>query len=95
MVQKRSIKEAFSPAQELGHALNGVITKIFEKGFGFISCPHFRSDVFFHLKDINVPFDAELRGVDVKFDVMKRKKGVFAVNVKIVNVISKDSKGKP
>jgi cold shock CspA family protein len=52
------------------------------KGFGFIKDPDLREDVFVHINNVV----GEIKeGAKVTFDLEKGKKGLVAVNVKMVN----------
>lgn len=64
----------------------GVIVKVFPKGFGFVSVDGVSDNIFFHLKELSVEFSLFLRGEPVTCDVKERKKGLFATNVKLHNV---------
>lgn len=66
--------------------MQGVIKKIMDKGFGFISSTELQKDVFFHMKSLmNVEFDDLQEGDAVSFDVEKSPKGMNAVNVERID----------
>ena len=61
---------------------NGVIARITDRGFGFISPEGGDSDLFFHLNELkNVQFDELKEGDKVTFEVAEGPKGLNAVNV--------------
>lgn len=62
----------------------GVIKKLTEKGFGFISSEGQNKDIFFHAKSlIGVPFNELKEGTAVTFDIEESPKGPNAVNVRV------------
>ncbi len=62
--------------------MTGVIKKLTDKGFGFISAEGMEKDVFFHGNSlVNVRFDELREGDTVTFDVEDSPKGKNAVNV--------------
>lgn len=65
--------------------MNGVIKKLTDKGFGFITSEGLGKDLFFHGNAlVGVTFE-ELHGGDaVSFDTEESPKGLNAVNVKRV-----------
>lgn len=62
--------------------MNGVIKKLTDKGFGFISADGLEKDLFFHSKGlVGVTFDELHEGDTVTFDTEESPKGMNAVNV--------------
>ncbi len=62
--------------------MKGVIKKVTEKGFGFISADGMGKDVFFHSNSlVGVRFDELREGEAVTFDTEETPKGMNAVNV--------------
>lgn len=62
--------------------MKGVIKKITDKGFGFISSESLGKDVFFHSNSlVGVTFDELREGDAVSFDTEESPKGLNAVNV--------------
>jgi len=62
--------------------MTGIIKKITDKGFGFISSDELPKDVFFHSKNlVGVLFDELREGEAVSFDTEDSPKGMNAVNV--------------
>ena len=62
--------------------MNGVIKKLTDKGFGFISREGESKDLFFHSKSlVGVQFAELHEGDAVTFDVEDSPKGPNAVNV--------------
>lgn len=65
--------------------MNGVIKKLTDKGFGFITPEGESKDLFFHSNSlVGVRFDELSEGEQVTFDVEDSPKGKNAVNVKRV-----------
>ncbi len=63
--------------------MNGIIKKLTDKGFGFISAEGMEKDLFFHSKSlVGVQFDELQEGDAVTFDTEDSPKGMNAVNVK-------------
>jgi len=63
----------------------GVIKKVTDKGFGFITVEGMPKDLFFHSNSlVDVTFDELREGDNVSFDVEDSPKGKNAVNVKRV-----------
>ena len=63
--------------------MNGVIKKLTDKGFGFITVEGQEKDLFFHSKSlVDVQFSDLHEGDAVSFDVEDSPKGPNAVNVK-------------
>ncbi len=64
--------------------MNGVIKKLTDKGFGFISSESLEKDVFFHSNSlVGVQFNELHEGQAVSFDTEDSPKGLNAVNVKL------------
>ncbi len=62
--------------------MNGVIKKLTDKGFGFITVEGQEKDLFFHSKSlVGVQFDELHEGDAVTFDTEDSPKGMNAVNV--------------
>lgn len=69
--------------------MNGVIKKLTEKGFGFITPEGGEKDLFFHSNSlVDVEFDSLREGDAVSFDVEESPKGPNAVNVKLVPAVA-------
>ncbi|MBI2120622.1 MAG: cold shock domain-containing protein [Parcubacteria group bacterium] len=65
--------------------MTGVIKKLTEKGFGFISGEGLEKDLFFHMNAlVGVHFDELHEGDSVSFDTEESPKGLNAVNVQRV-----------
>ncbi len=63
--------------------MTGVIKKITDKGFGFISSEELGKDLFFHSNSlVDVRFDELREGDMLTFEVEESPKGPNAVNVK-------------
>jgi CspA family cold shock protein len=63
--------------------MNGVIKRLTDKGFGFITPEGAEKDVFFHVSAlVDVSFDDLREGDKVTFDTEDSDKGPRAVNVK-------------
>ena len=63
--------------------MNGVIKKLTDRGFGFITVEGQEKDLFFHGKSlVGVQFDELHEGDAVTFDTEDSPKGMNAVNVK-------------
>ena len=63
--------------------MNGIIKKITDKGFGFITIEGREKDVFFHSNSlVDVSFDELREGDAVTCDIEDSQKGPNAVNVK-------------
>jgi len=63
--------------------MTGVVKKLTDKGFGFISAEGMEKDVFFHGNSlVDVSFNELREGDAVSFDVEDSPKGKNAVNVK-------------
>lgn len=62
--------------------MNGVIKKVTEKGFGFISADGLEKDLFFHSNAlVGVSFEELREGDKVTFETEDTPKGKNAVNV--------------
>jgi cold shock protein len=67
--------------------MNGVIKKLTDKGFGFITPDGEEKDLFFHSNSlVGVRFDELKEGDKVTFEVEDSPKGKNAVNVQRVAV---------
>lgn len=65
--------------------MNGVIKKLTDKGFGFITVEGQSNDLFFHSNSlVDVRFDELHEGDQVTFEVEDTPKGKNATNVKRV-----------
>ena len=65
--------------------MNGVIKKLTDKGFGFITVEGQQKDLFFHSKSlVDVQFSDLHEGDSVSFEMEESDKGPNAVNVKRV-----------
>ena len=65
--------------------MTGIIKKITDKGFGFITPEGEAKDVFFHSNSlVGIRFDELREGDAVSFDVEESPKGPNAVNVQRV-----------
>jgi CspA family cold shock protein len=63
--------------------MNGVIKKLTEKGFGFITPENGGKDIFFHSNSlVDVQFSELHEGDAVTFETEESPKGMNAVNVK-------------
>ena len=62
--------------------MTGVIKKLTDKGFGFISGEGLEKDLFFHMNSLSgVSFDELREGDNVSFETEESPKGLSAVNV--------------
>jgi len=59
----------------------GTITKITDRGFGFIKPDGEEKDLFFHAKEVNGEFNSLMEGDVVTFEKADGPKGPNAVNV--------------
>ncbi len=60
----------------------GTITRVMDKGFGFISVEGRDKDLFFHMNELNgVDFDSLKEGDVVEFEIVDGPKGESAVNI--------------
>ncbi|MBU0578334.1 cold shock domain-containing protein [Patescibacteria group bacterium] len=65
--------------------MEGIIKKLNEKGFGFITPEGETKDVFFHRNDlVDADFNDLREGDKVAFEVEAAEKGPKAVNVTVV-----------
>jgi len=63
--------------------MTGVIKKLIDKGFGFISAEGLEKDLFFHSNSlVDVQFTELHEGDAVSFEVEQSPKGPNATNVK-------------
>lgn len=78
------IKEVRKEAQteRLAYAEAGTISRLTEKGFGFISTGSREEDIFFHMNDLtNVSFDELREGDAVTFTISRGPMGLVAQSV--------------
>lgn len=62
--------------------MNGVIKKLTDKGFGFITSPELSKDLFFHSNAlVDVAFNDLREGDALSFEIEDSPKGQNAVNV--------------
>lgn len=62
--------------------MTGVIKKLADKGFGFISAEGLEKDLFFHMNSlVGTSFDELREGDAVSFETEETPKGLSAVNV--------------
>lgn len=62
--------------------MTGIIKKLTDKGFGFITPEGGEKDVFFHSKAlVDVAFDSLREGDAMTFDVEQSDRGPNAINV--------------
>jgi CspA family cold shock protein len=60
----------------------GKITRVTDRGFGFIAIDGESKDLFFHSNELkNVQFDELREGDEVTFEVAEGQKGQNAVNI--------------
>ena len=65
--------------------MEGIIKKLNEKGFGFITPEGEDKDVFFHRNDlVDADFDSLNEGDKVTFDIEEGQKGPAATNVTVL-----------
>lgn len=64
----------------------GIIARLTEKGFGFISREGEEKDLFFHMNElVNVEYNNLNEGDKVTFEVTEGPKGLNATKVSLVN----------
>ncbi len=64
--------------------MNGVIKKITDRGFGFISSEELGKDLFFHSNAlVGVEFTELREGAAVSFETEESPKGLNAINVQL------------
>ncbi len=63
--------------------MKGTITKITDRGFGFIKPDGQEKDLFFHAKEVNGEFNSLQEGDVVSFEMAEGPKGPNAVNVTV------------
>ncbi len=62
--------------------MEGVITKLTDRGFGFIKRNDGEKDIFFHSNELkNVQYNELQEGDKVSFEIAKSPKGLNAINV--------------
>ncbi len=72
-----------APVPQAVVRLKGIICTV-KEGFGFIKCPEFPNNVFFHFSALqNCDFDEVIEGDSVLFSVEQRDKGPVAKDVEI------------
>lgn len=65
--------------------MKGTVKTLTEKGFGFISVPGSKKDMFFHSNNLNNMRFADMKvGDEVEFDVEEGQKGPFASNIDVL-----------
>ena len=63
--------------------MQGTIKRLMDKGYGFISCPEIKKDVFFHSSALaGIEFTQLQEGDKVTFETQETEKGLNAVDVK-------------
>lgn len=61
---------------------NGKVTRVTDRGFGFIAQEGGEKDIFFHSNELkNVQFNDLREGDEVTFEVAEGPKGLNAINV--------------
>lgn len=63
--------------------MKGTITKLTDRGFGFIKPEGEDKDLFFHAKEVNGEFNSLQEGDAVTFETADGPKGPNAVNVTV------------
>ena len=72
--------------------MKGVIKRLDEKGFGFITPEGETKDVFFHRNDLKgISFDSLQEGQMVSFEKEAAEKGPKAVNIELVGTGDEDT----
>lgn len=62
--------------------MTGTVKTLTEKGFGFLSVPGEKKDIFFHARGLNgIRFDELKQGDELEFDIEQGEKGPHAVNI--------------
>lgn len=65
--------------------MTGTIKTLTDKGYGFISIPGSRKDMFFHARELNgIRYEDLREGDEVQFETEEGEKGVHAVNVQLI-----------
>jgi len=65
--------------------MKGIVKKVTDKGFGFITAEGMQKDLFFHSNSlVGVAFDDIREGDEVTFETEDGPKGMSAVNVERV-----------
>lgn len=72
--------------------MQGVIKKLMEKGFGFISSSELKQDLFFHMRSLEgVRFEELQEGDKVSFEVADGRDGrANAIKVRLVDMDTTD-----
>lgn len=64
--------------------MEGVVKKVTDRGYGFISVEGEEDDIFFHANSlVDVSFDELREGDEVSFEVQESDKGPNAVDVEM------------
>ena len=81
-------KVQLESGSSVSKALNGIITKLDNKGFGFLYCAGIDGEIFFHATDVDSEF-SELEVEDeIEFFLRKGERGLKAVEVKVKTLTS-------